>query len=64
MKTQMKSLKKLVKKLNIEICEKDVSIAHRIKKRTYGNDDKIQHVPIIVHFANRHIQNKIYSKRT
>ena len=57
-------IKKLVKKLNIEICKKDIAIAHRIKKRTYGNDDKIQHAPIIIRFANRDIRNKIYSKRT
>ena len=56
-------IKKLVKKLNIKICKKDISISHRIKK-TYENDDKIQHPPIIVCFANRDIQNKIYSKRT
>ena len=57
-------IKKLVKKLNIEICEKDISITPRIKKKTYGNDDKIQHHLIIVHFANRDIRNKIFSKRT
>ena len=34
-------IKKLVKKLNIEICEKDISISHRIKKKIYENDDEI-----------------------
>ena len=57
-------IKKLVKKLNIEICEKNISISHRIKEKTYGDDDKVQHLPIIVRFANRDIRNKVYSKRT
>ena len=57
-------IKKLLRKLNIEIFEKDILISHRIKKRIYGNDEKNSTCPIIVRFSNRNIRNKIYSKRT
>ena len=57
-------IKKLVKKLNITLNDRDISISHRLQRNIGSkNPENNDHPPIIVRFTNRAIRNEIYKKR-
>ena len=60
-------IKKVVKKLNIQIGDNDISISHRLPiKQRYPNNTQKQEIkipPIIVKFNSQEKRNEIYNKR-
>ena len=53
----------LIEKLNVDIAEKDISIAHRLPlKRENSNLKNRRHSPIIVRFLSRHKKTKFLQK--
>ena len=54
----------LNEKLNVDITEEDISIAHRLPlKQGNSNLKNRRHPPIIVHFLSKHKRNEIFAKR-
>ena len=59
-------IKKLVKKMNIELEDNHISISHRLPsrlKQTSTSDENIKPPPIIVKFTSQKKRNEIYYKR-
>ena len=53
----------LIEKLNVDITERDISIAHRLPlKRGNSILKNRRHPPIIVRFLSRHKRNEIFAK--